>query len=267
MPSLSELSHFYGSVVDLNAAGYRAGYSKKKQRVIARVLKRYLDLSSSSVTLLELGPGPLGLARLMNPGSRYIAVEPSQSARASLQQICEERSVYFLLVSDITELQDTGNVDVLFSNATLEHVPDPLALLSAAVQQLRPEGLCVVGVPDRTIEIPYSTLVHQHVLKRVAFCSSHLHSFSSQSLHMLFQSSGLRVQASDHLLKPGLLAAYRSYGACIARGIEDDRLMRYRWFCELFLNFLRLSWAKLFVDRRGKGDDRGEMLLIGIRSQ
>jgi len=219
------------------------------------------------LTLLELGPGPVGLVSLMNPGSRYVAVEPSQAARDSLQTICAERSVSCLLVSNISELQDPGNVDVLFSNATLEHVPDPLALLSVAVQQLRPEGLCVIGVPDRTIEIPYPSLVRQQILKHVAFCSSHLHSFSSKSLQMLFQASGLRVHASDHLLKPGLLAAYRAYGACVASGIEDDRLMRYRWFCKLAIHFLRLSWAKLFIDRRGKGDDRGEMILIGARLQ
>lgn len=46
----------------------------------------------------------------------------------------------------------TGEFDLIMFNHSLEHVPDPVATLSAARERLAPEGICLVRLPTTSCE-------------------------------------------------------------------------------------------------------------------
>lgn len=82
---------------------------------------------------------------------------------------------------DAFSFRDTWGFDTIVSLETIEHLPDPAAIVRRFVDLLRPGGRIIASVP-----VTPSVDVNPH----------HLHDFTEQSFALLFECLGFRQRAS-----------------------------------------------------------------------
>lgn len=105
-----------------------------------------------------------------------LGVDISESAVAYARERYAGRGVSFR-AEDAMAFEDAGGFDTIVSLETVEHVPDPKALLAHLVALLRPGGVLVTSVPTTP-----STDLNPH----------HLHDFTPRSFRRLLADLGLR---------------------------------------------------------------------------
>jgi ubiquinone/menaquinone biosynthesis C-methylase UbiE len=107
------------------------------------------------MTVLDCGSGPgtitIGLGEIVQPGAVIgIDIEPSQVQLAT--QLAERRAVSNISfqVANMTALPFPDDwFDVVFSNAGLQHVPEPQIALREMYRVLKPGGLIGIRNDDR----------------------------------------------------------------------------------------------------------------------
>ncbi len=137
-----------------------------------------------------------GLAR------ETIAVEPCTTYHASLA----ERGHKVHADLDDAVAARAGAVDVAFSFATIEHVPDPRGFLEAAGRLLAPDGLLVVSTPNRD-DILCGLLGDDY--KRFFYRTVHRWYFDAGSLGECAARAGLAADRIDTRHRFGLDNALR----------------------------------------------------------
>jgi 2-polyprenyl-3-methyl-5-hydroxy-6-metoxy-1,4-benzoquinol methylase len=108
------------------------------------VLERLLP--SSRRRLIDIGCGPgFFLQTACARGWQGEGLEPSQQAsdHARSLGLCVHQGFF-----SVERARTLGRFDAVHMNNVLEHVPNPLALLTAAFDLLEPDGVLVVGVPN-----------------------------------------------------------------------------------------------------------------------
>lgn len=96
--------------------------------------------------LLDIGCGPgFFLKTAKARGWRVFGIEPSMQAAAHARSLGVEVVEGFF---NAENAQGLGRFDAIHLNNVLEHVPDPIAILSAAAGLLDREGVLCVGVPN-----------------------------------------------------------------------------------------------------------------------
>jgi 2-polyprenyl-3-methyl-5-hydroxy-6-metoxy-1,4-benzoquinol methylase len=104
-----------------------------------------------------------------------VGVDLSQEAvEYARERYGDERTRF--VCSDALQFQDDAGFDTIVSLETIEHVPDPGALVDHLVGLLRPGGVLVASVP-----VTPTTDINPH----------HLHDFTSRSFRHMLQPHGL----------------------------------------------------------------------------
>jgi SAM-dependent methyltransferase len=152
-----------------------------------KIIEKFLVQSGTvnGIRLLDIGAGQ-GYIGLMASTSRriataeYTAVEADPAMRQYLQKLWQARK-YKPALSTLPSLgQATGDYEVVVLSHLLEHVGDPLSLLSSAVARLSPGGILFVDVPNQ-----------DYLFKKDVF--PHLLFFSPSSLRFLLERESLEI--------------------------------------------------------------------------
>ena len=101
-------------------------------------------------------------------------------------------SVIQATVEDYLKSQPAGKYDLIIISHVLEHVADPVFVLTALRQELKPGGELYVCVPDVT---------HLQEPPESFFQVPHLTSFSPWTLHLALQAAGYKIVRSQRNLR------------------------------------------------------------------
>jgi SAM-dependent methyltransferase len=142
------------------------------------------------VQVLDFGSGDGGFLRELRrecPGVRLYGIERGE------HQSDASRDELDGLFARIEELPPALSFDVITLWHVLEHVPDPVRVLSLLGKHLRPGGLLVVEVPDLAKS---PGMKHVHI--------AHLYTFDRTTIRRFLERSGLRVLdlTDDYLQAP-----------------------------------------------------------------
>ncbi len=125
----------------------------------------FLDLlarvgATDPSVVVDLGSGPGGLTRLLAerwPSADVVGVDSSPEMVQRAQSDPQNARCKFVL-GDVRDWRPQGLVDVLVTNATLQWVPDHLALLPRWIEQLAPDGWLAMQVPSN-FDAPSHTIM------------------------------------------------------------------------------------------------------------
>lgn len=151
--------------------------------------EEYLPLGSRR--LLDVGSGPgYFLKQGKERGWDTIGIEPSQQAAAYSRSLGLNIIEEFLTPALVDRI---GMVDAVHLSETLEHIPDPSAMLRLIHRIVSPGGMLCVVVPN-----DYNPF--QHVLRTACgfepwwiAAPHHINYFTPSSLHRLFERNGFEV--------------------------------------------------------------------------
>lgn len=133
--------------------GQYARYADERSRPFHELVARVPVDAPRQVVDLGCGPGRL-TRRLAErwPAARVVGVDNSATmiAAAAEHRLPDGRLDF--VESDLRDYAPPGPVDLVVSNASLQWVPDHLALLPRFVDWLSPEGVLAFQVPDNFAE-------------------------------------------------------------------------------------------------------------------
>lgn len=144
-------------------------------------------------SLLDVGAG-LGVFpfRMKEAGYDCTALDPDPQAGRHLADVVGVRAV----IGDFFNVpsEDLGHFDLITLNKVIEHVEDPVAMLSKAASSLRPNGLVYIEVPDVAAAVDGPG--------RQEFSIAHHHVFSPASLVMTGVRAGLEMLLVERIRDP-----------------------------------------------------------------
>jgi 2-polyprenyl-3-methyl-5-hydroxy-6-metoxy-1,4-benzoquinol methylase len=149
-------------------------------------------LSPEALSVLDVGSGtgvfPFSITKL---GWRCLAIDPDLRAVEHM----ETRLGLDALCGQFDSGLEIGQFDLLTLNKVLEHVVDPVGMLSLVHEYTRPAGLVYLEVPDGES----AELAGQG---REEFFIDHHHVFSARSIEYLATQVGLECLAIERLTEP-----------------------------------------------------------------
>jgi SAM-dependent methyltransferase len=116
-------------------------------------------------------------------GRRLLGCEPNPMGRMAAERYGVEVVPRYFSAADF----ERSSIDLVVMRHLIEHLPEPLKVLEACRQIIRPEGRLLIETPN--IE---HTLAH-HVVG--SFYHQHLHYFSRESLPLLLRSTKFEIVA------------------------------------------------------------------------
>jgi 2-polyprenyl-3-methyl-5-hydroxy-6-metoxy-1,4-benzoquinol methylase len=140
------------------------------------------------------GTGSVSIQVAANAGAHIVGVEPDLSRAA----LARERGLDVragLLSREL--LEGLGSFDVVMFADVLEHLADPLPLLTTAMDALAPGGSIVISVPNVAHWSVRMDLLAGHFVYREwgIMDATHLRWFTEDGLRSLLRSAGLTVEA------------------------------------------------------------------------
>jgi len=168
--------------------------TKRVQR-IEEYLKQYISIKDLDFphTVLDVGAG-IGVfpSVMKSHGWSVSAIEPDIRTADHLR---EEVGIT-AISEDFLRLNiaEIGKFSLITFNKVLEHLEDPISLLSHAKQFLANNGICYLEVPD----VRASTESYL----REEFFIEHHHIFSIESCAAMAERAGFRVLRIERLLEP-----------------------------------------------------------------
>ncbi len=263
MPDVAEVATYYRTRATMMGGAYPATYLRKKLSRFQSVLDAH-GCHASNV-ILEIGPGPIGMTDLVVPGCRYVGIEPSEEYRAALTERLSQRGVECNCYETVSDIPAAVQPDLFFSNAAFEHLVNPREVFLAATQLMPTGGIVVLGIPDRCVELPDAPLVISGAYSSRDFHSTHLHSFSEQSVLSLFGQAGVERIGTHHALRPGLARACRQLHDVLEEGLATARVTSAWWLARYARAMFVHRLARWLIDPRPSGDDRCEAIYVGVK--
>lgn len=153
-----------------------------------------------------------------------------------------------LMKRDLSEM--TGEFDLIMFNHSLEHVPDPVAILKVACEKLAAGGICLARVPTTSSEAwtTYGADWAQIDAPR------HFVIPSRPAMALAAEKAGLRVEQTFDDSNLGQFMGSEAYRRDVA--VTDPRILR------MFGPAQILEWVKRAdrLNRQGYGDQNGFVL-------
>ena len=172
---------------------------KVRQRLEARRLLKWAGSIPADATIVDVGCGDgfhLDVLRTHgSPAWNLVGVEPDE--RAAAIATAQGLTVHAAMLEDAPI--EPGSVDLVYLIQTIEHVPDPVALLTSITAILKPGGRLVV-VTDN-VGSPDFTLFHSRHWGGWHF-PRHLHLYSQSTLAQSAQIAGLDVDDVTTIVSP-----------------------------------------------------------------
>ncbi len=166
------------------------GTSDNRQRV--RRVCAYARPRPGKPTLLDVGSGLCVFPHAMkNEGWDCTALDPDRNAVRHAEEKAGVKGLY----GDFMEINIPGRFDLITFNKVLEHVDDPIAMLSRARTNLDADGMVYLEVPDGEEAFRESP-------KREEFFIDHPHIFSAASTALLCHRAGFALQTLERLREP-----------------------------------------------------------------
>lgn len=197
-----DLSRLYeGAYVD--ATYGRKGLRQTFERIIALPpeksdnmgrVKRILEFADQSLKLpglegraprlLDVGSG-LGIFpyRIRQEGWQVTAIDPDPKAVEHIREVGQQVGGIEVVCDDFMQTSQLGQYDLITFNKVLEHVIDPVEMLSKGVDYLNPKGYMYVELPDGEMasgSVGFS---------REEFFVEHHHIFSAASIALLSRAA------------------------------------------------------------------------------
>ena len=145
-----------------------------------------------SPTLLDVGSGLCVFPyRMKEAGWDCTALDPDIRAVKHAQETVGVKAVF----GDFMELDGLGLFHAVTFNKVLEHIRDPVAMLSKSVKHLRRDGFVYAEVPDGESAMREGP-------GREEFFIEHWHVFSAASLALLASRAGFSVSSMERLREP-----------------------------------------------------------------
>lgn len=265
MPSSDNLHDFYSNMLKMDTKEYLYKYKSKKLPIFKRLLESHVRLPAAP-TVLEVGPGPIGITPLVPASTHYVAIEPGSKNNQLLRASAQVNYLSLTCLEDVSEL-DACEIaaDLIFSNAALEHMLSPKETLSRLKQHANPDCWFVIGVPARQVEFPDEALVRSGLYDNIDYCSTHLHSFSHTSMKALFDACGIEIVFQAPTLLAARMAGYDyiyNYWYDFAASRRNAQSIRWQLGYLMRLFYHRIIASRV-IDPTSKGDDRGEILYVG----
>jgi SAM-dependent methyltransferase len=177
-PRAVNMADEWFEVADLNHFWIRRRFR------VARFLLQ--SLGALGDRLGEIGCGN-GLVQRQVEEHFGLPVEGIDLNLAALQQNVSRSSPLFFYDIFDRHIDFHHRYDVLFLFDVIEHLEDDRAFLEAALEMLKPGGVCVINVPAR-----------QDLYSEYDRRAGHLRRYSLESLKSLVQRCGLQVRAASY---------------------------------------------------------------------
>jgi len=133
-------------------------------------------------TLLDVGSGLAVFPyRMKEAGWNVTALDPDARAAAHAREVAGVRAIHADFLT--WEPEPAERFDLITLNKVLEHVEDPVAMLSRARHWIRPGGMLYVEVPDASAA--------KDGPEREEFFIEHLHVFSTHSMQIMSDAANL----------------------------------------------------------------------------
>lgn len=141
--------------------------------------------------ILEVGSGPgLFLAEARDRGWQEQGYEPSPEAHTYASKILGVNVTWQPFASDEPEKYDAAYLGLV-----LEHIPDPIRLVTSVQRSLKPDGILCVAVPNdfSPLQALASKLVKETKKEWWVAPPHHINYFSFESLSRLLNKCGFEV--------------------------------------------------------------------------
>jgi SAM-dependent methyltransferase len=173
----------------LNHAGEDQAWAELAQIDRLEIFERALEPSRRS--LLDIGSGPgFFLKTAQARGWNVKGIEPSRQAAAHARALGVEVVEGFFNADSAPML---GRFDVVHMNNVLEHIPDPIALVTLARDLLNPGGIVCINVPNDFSPFQLAASASQNIREWWLAPPHHLNYFDFESLGGLVERLGLSV--------------------------------------------------------------------------
>ena len=151
--------------------------------------------------LLDIGSG-LGVFPyiLKLNGWQCTALDPDKKAVEHIEKFVGVNTIY----GDFMKISPSSKYDIISLNKVLEHVNDPVQMLSKVNAFLKPEGFVYVEVPDGEV-------AYKDGPEREEFFIEHLHVFSLASTVIMANKAGFQVEAIQRLKEPSTKYTIRAF--------------------------------------------------------
>lgn len=165
-----------------------------------------LEFVGSNKRVLELGPAAGHFTRaLVANGCRVVGMEMDPSATAILEQVAE-RVVVGDLSNDavMASAIDDQLFDVVVGGDVLEHLPDPLRVLRACRDALKPGGYVVLSLPN----VAHADVKLQLLAGRFSYRDTglldrtHLRFFTRASIEEMLRDAGFLLVDLRRVIVP-----------------------------------------------------------------
>lgn len=153
------------------------------------ILERYLPVERRS--LLDIGSGPgFFLLNGQKRGWRVKGIEPSVQASEHSRGLGLDVENVFFTEANAPQF---GNFDAINMGEVLEHIPDPMALLSLVNRQLNDDGMVCIIVPNDFN--PFQTVLRDQLGFKPWWVAPphHINYFDFESLSRFVESCGFDV--------------------------------------------------------------------------
>ncbi|WP_326545288.1 class I SAM-dependent methyltransferase [Mycolicibacterium sp. ND9-15] len=147
-------------------------------------------------------------------------------------------------------IEVTGEFDLIMFNHSLEHVPNPVAMLKAASEKLDAKGICLARTPTTSSEA-WTTYAADWVQ---IDAPRHFVIPSRQAMRMAAESAGLRVEQTFDDSNLGQFMGSEAYRRGVA--VTDPKILRMFGPRQIW------EWEKRAdrLNRKGRGDQAGFVL-------
>ena len=156
---------------------------------------------NKSRQVMDVGSGLcVFLGRMKKSGWNCTAVDPDPRAIKHALKNVEVNGV----CGDFLTINNPGKFDLVTFNKVLEHVKDPQKMLLKAKQNVSPEGLVYIEVPD-------GEFAAFEGKNREEFFIDHPHIFSFASLSLMVRGSGLYPIKIERIKEPSTKYTLRAF--------------------------------------------------------
>jgi SAM-dependent methyltransferase len=150
------------------------------------------DFPGRAPKVLDVGSGLcVFLNRMKEFGWSCTAIDPDMRSVKHASERVGVNAVH----GDFMTIQDIGQYDLITFNKVLEHVKDPVSMLSRSMKFLLPKGLVYIELPDGES----SSL---EGFEREEFTIDHHHIFSMASMVLLSVRAGFTVSLIERIREP-----------------------------------------------------------------
>ena len=186
--------------------------------------------------VLELGPGPGAITRLLrDAGNRVTAVEVDPEALDIVRRYCDE-----VVLGDLNELEwsrvlaTRPKFDVIVAGDVLEHLYEPLDVLSRLHPLLNDKGAIVASLPHVAHNAVISCLLETDFEYQPwgLLDKTHIRFFGLRNIQTLFDESGFKIVAAEFVTRIPEQTEFASHWRRLSQ--EQKQLLRTNRFGNVY---------------------------------